>query len=199
MHMVASDGVANTEICALSVKLKSVMKLTVDMIQEFSLLCYLPKRHGKVSKEWFSPTRFRDKSVNSFASYILRMIPIMHLFWDSFKYRSMLPDECQCFEDLLHIAGLLKSGPRNIMGKIDALRRLIGRHHRLLSRLYGRYLKPEQHHLHHIIDHLLYLGILLSRFTAERKHRDLKRIGLHTFRNFEHSVTVDVLNEQCTS
>ena len=84
MHIVAFDGVANSEIHAISTRLRSVMCITVEQIRDFSLQCHLPTMHGKVSAEWFHPRRFKSRTVSSFAAYILSMVPIIVLLLEHF-------------------------------------------------------------------------------------------------------------------
>ena len=48
----------------------------------------------------------------------------------------------------------------------------------------------------HIVDGMLYVGKLLSCFVTERKHKCVKDIALHVFRNFDHTVIHDVVNQQ---
>ena len=43
-----------------------------------------------------------------------------------------------------------------------------------------------------------WLGKLLSCFVTERKHRASKAAALHVFRNMEHTVLRDVINQQCS-
>ena len=58
-------------------------------------------------------------------------------------------------------------------------------------------IKPKLHHMHHILDAMDWIGKCLFCFVTERRHRDIKGIALHVFRNVEHAVVVDVVNQMC--
>jgi hypothetical protein len=197
MHIIGQDGVANSEIHGLALKLQSVMGITRAQIRDFSLQCHLPTMHGKVSAEWFDPRRFKSKTLSSFAGYILSMVPILVLLLEHFGCEALLHAECECFRTLWHIIGILRSGPTASAGYAHVLKALIRTHHKLFVQLYKRYLKPKQHHLHHVVDVAHLIGKILSCFVTERKHKDVKKYAMHCFRHFEHSVTRDVLQEQC--
>ena len=196
MHMLASDGICNAELCAVAHALKESMGINRTRIQEFSLLCKLPKSRGKVHKSWFDEGRYRSYTMVSFASYILAMVPIMHLFLKEVNAAAVVPDVVDCFECLYIILGLFNYlGPHAIFDKRQILRHYIEKCHRLAVNLHGDYvLKPKLHHLHHIAES----HVVLSCFTAERKHRNVKKLALMTFRHFEHTITNDALNEQCS-
>ena len=197
MHIIGCDGVANSEIHAVAQRLQSVMAITREQIRDFSLQCHLPTMYGKVSAEWFHPSRFKKKTISSFAGYILSMVPIMVLLLEHFGCEVRLPVECECFRTLWHIIGVLRSGPTTSAGHAHVLKALIRTHHKLFVQLYKQYLKPKQHHLHHVVDVARWLGKIPSCFVTERKHKDVKKYALNCFRHFEHSVTRDVLQEQC--
>lgn len=74
---------------------------------------------------------------------------------------------------------------------------MIGEVHQLAARICESHqLKPYIHHLHHVVDEILWLGKLMSCFVCERKHRSVKDTALHVFRHIEHTVLADVLNKQ---
>ena len=79
MHCLVGDGVANTTI-ALMLHALMGRKIKPDVVQEFSLMCTLPHKYGKVDKTWFDRKRLKDSTIASFASIILSMIPILYLF-----------------------------------------------------------------------------------------------------------------------
>ena len=121
----------------------------------------------------------------------------MVLLLEHFGCEVLPPAECDCFRTLWHIIGVLRSGPTTSAGHAHVLKALIRTHHKLFVQLYKQYLKPKQHHLHHVVDVARWLGKIPSCFVTERKHKDVKKYALNCFRHFEHSVTRDVLQEQC--
>jgi hypothetical protein len=48
----------------------------------------------------------------------------------------------------------------------------------------------------HLHDGMLSIGACLGCFVTERKHREVKGAACHIFRNFEHTVLVDLVNRQ---
>ena len=62
--------------------------VTTESVQEFSLLCQLPSKWGKVNEAWFSKNRLRRDTMSSFASIMLTMVPILHLWQASSHPRS---------------------------------------------------------------------------------------------------------------
>ena len=196
MHCLVGDGVANATIALMLHALKG-RGIACDVVQEFSLMCTLPHKYGKVDKTWFDRKRLKDSTIASFASIILSMIPILYLFLEEFDLARHMPEEVACFAMLHHIAGLLRLGPGRATAHVGALRRLVQAFHRSFANLWPEHCKPKLHHLHHCIDAIEWLGACLSCFVAERKHRDVKKFAMHVFRNLEHTATASVLNAQC--
>ena len=60
--------------------------------------------------------------------------------------------------------------------------------------LYHHLVKIKFHHLMHLPEDLRRLGLVLSCFVLERKHRDWKRLSLFAFRSVEHSSVTDFVN-----
>ena len=197
MHLIAFDGLANPAPHGTAQQLQSVMGITRAQIIDFSLQCHLRTMHGKVSAEWFNPTRFKKNTISEFAGYIVSMVPIMMLLLDHFGCEALLREECKCSRTLWHIIGILRSGPTTSAGYAHVLKGLAWTHHKLFVQLHTQYVKPKQHHRHHVVDIALPLGKIISCSVTERKHHDIKKYVLNCFRHFEHSVTSDVLQEQC--
>jgi hypothetical protein len=193
MHTLGQDGVANTHIaCAIYALDES--GVPPERIINFAELCRYPSKWGKLDKWAFSPKRLRDETIVSFASTILTMVPVFHLFLDMFA-KDILPQHFKCFTYLHHIVGILRTGPDTAPQFIDTLRTLMERHFELFQELYDANIKPKMHHLFHVIDHMEWLGKLLSCFVTERKHRDVKHSALYVFRHIEHTVLADVVNK----
>ena len=88
----------------------------------------------------------------------------------------------------------LKTRSRKFDAFLNKLRSLIVEHSALFARIYKDHVKPKFHHLFHIPENMRFTKRLLSCFVTERKHRSIKAAGLHTFRNIEHTVTIDIVN-----
>ena len=196
MHVIPGDGVGNSNVAAVLYELQP-LGITTELVQEFSLLCHIPSRLGRVSKAWFSPTRLRNTTIASFASNILTMIPILYLFLHEFGCFETIPEVCRCFELLYWICALLQRGPQDAMKHADRLRQLVIDYHGLFARLHPAYMKPKLHHLHHVVDTMLRLGACLSCFVLERKHRSIKAAALYVFREVEHTTLTTVVNRVC--
>ena len=79
MHMMAHSGVGNTEI-ALILHIIISIGVSMDTICEFAMNFNLPKKHGKVQRNWLTDHRLHDDTINSFASVVLTLIPILFCF-----------------------------------------------------------------------------------------------------------------------
>ena len=196
MHCCVGDGIANSEIAAVWWMLKA-NGVRENHLQDFSLKCILPREYGTVSKQWFSPARLRNNTVASFASIVLSMTPIVYMYLQVMGFDTRWPQVFRCFELLHHMLGLFKLGAEGAIAHVDRIEQIIVEHHRLFQELHGEYVKPKLHHVQHIVQHMRYLGRLLSCFVTERKHRIAKDSALHVFRHFEHTVLAGVLNKQC--
>lgn len=193
MHTVGQDGLANSHIAMATHTIKSQMNIGLDHITDFAALCHYPSKWGKLDKSAFGEARLKNTTISSFASTILTMVVVFHMFLEKFV-ADVLPDVFAAFTDLHHIMGIFRMGSEDSMKHIDTLRKLIKRHMKEFVRLYGTNVKPKAHHLFHVIDGMEWLGRLLSCFVTERKHRDVKRAALYVFRHLEHTVLVDLVN-----
>ena len=82
------------------------------------------------------------------------------------------------------------------MKHVQALPQLISEHNALCATLYPKTVKPKLHQLMHIPEDMQSVGRLLSCFPTERKHRAVKTVGLHLFRNFEHTLLHDMVSQR---
>ena len=112
------------------------------------------------------------------------------------KDDARLSDHFDCLETLHHILGILATGTDKPMEYLGTLKELFPKLHERFLKITDS-LKPKLHHMHHIIDHMEWIGKLLSCFVTERKHRQVKDAALHVFRYMEHTVLVDVVNQMC--
>jgi hypothetical protein len=195
MHTVAQDGLANTHIGYAMHALKDKIGIAPERITDFAGLCNYPSKWGKLDKMAFSPKRLKEKTIKSFASTVLTMIAVFHMFMEKFV-ASVLPDHFEAFTLLHHIVGIFRMGCEDAMQHVDTLKLLLRKHLAALIKLYGGDdLKPKAHHLFHVIDGMEWLGKLLSCFVTERKHREVKESALHVFRHIEHTTLVDLVNK----
>jgi len=199
-HTIVGGGVANVE-CARVLAALSDHGISLDVVTRFLLQFKLPKVHGKVEPSWLATKRLgkKWKSLQSFASTLLSLIPIMAVFLLEVIDEPAHPlyDHMQCFWRLRMIVGILQLGPSNAMQHVQRLRQLIREHAELFTTLYAGHEKPKFHHLFHIVDNMLFLGKLLSCFVTERKHRTTKRCALFVFRCIESVVIKDMTSRQC--
>ena len=195
MHTLVGDGQANSTIGETLRVIKN-HGFATEHVQEFLMHCKLPHKHGKPHAAWLKSSRVKPHTLSSFSSIILSVVPIMYLFLEEFCIHvDELSDVRDCFRNLHYILGILKTGPEDAMRFIDVLRDHMQLHYKQLCALYTK-CKPKLHHMHHIVDGMLYVGKLLSCFVTERKHKCVKDIALHVFRSFEHTVIHDVVNQQ---
>ena len=193
-HIVAQDGIANTHIFDVIDILKRFCGINIEQVQEFSQVCQYPSSYGKLDKSAFGRQRLRQTTIASFSSVILMMVPVLFLFLEKFVADS-IPEHFEAFKILHLIIGILRMGPQDAMQHVETLRTLFANHLDAVVELYGDYVKPKAHHAFHIVDGMEWLGVLLSCFVTERKHRAIKRAALHVFRHLEHTVLHDVVNQ----
>jgi hypothetical protein len=199
-HTIVGGGVANVETARMFAALKD-HGISLSVVTDFVLQFKLAKVHGKVDPNWLSIKRLgkKWKSLQSFSSTLLSLIPILAMFLTEVVDGPSHPlyEHMQCFWRLRMIVGILQLGPSNAMQHVERLRQLIREHAELFIKLYPGHEKPKFHHLFHVVDNMLFLGKLLSCFVTERKHRTTKRCALFVFRSIESVVVKDMLSRQC--
>ncbi len=200
MHILVNGGVANTQTYHLFAALKKE-HVPVELVREYSLEVVLPKKYGKVSPTWLEKARFSKKGgeFHSFASYMLCLLPIVMMFLtDCVKPTGKLLEHIMCWQLLVDIVGLLKSGADFAVHHLELLAKLIAEHHELYLKLYPRRaVKPKWHHLLHLPETYELLKKVISCFVTERKHRSVKGASLFVFRHLEHTCLASIINEQC--
>ena len=196
-HILCQDGLANTEVAMVLHRMQqSAAAITLEMVQSFVVKCTLPRAFGKMEKEWLGKRRLKPDTLSSFSSIMLLIIPTLYLFMQFYNIADLLPDEFACFEQLHFIVSMLRLGPTASMSYIEKLRTFIADHHRRFVSLYGTRVKPKQHHMHHVVDGMLWASKLLACFVTERKNKETKRHAVTTFRTFEMTTLSSVLNAQ---
>ena len=195
-HIFLQDGVANTCIGEIMDILKTHGK-THQHVRVFLKLCHLPSKYGRPHENWLADSCLKGRKLRSFSSTVLNLIPIIFLFVTKYcEADPDLADVVRCITLLQTVCGVLSAGPDAPVRYAKALERMLLEYHSLVAQM-GFYLKPKVHHMHHVLDGMLWLGKLLSCFVCERKHRTVKDNALHVFRHIEHTVLADVINKQC--
>ena len=194
MHTLVSGGVAGTEVAAL-VHVLAEHGITHEHLRNYIRVWTLPKCLGKVDSSCLEPGRVLEDQIRAFASDILDLLPLLLSFLeDAVAPRDICGDNIRCFKLLVRIVEICTRGPRRAAMCVEELRQTIVDHHTLFKKLYPAHIKPKFHQLMHIPENISHMGLLLSCFVTERKHRSVKRSALWTFRNFEYTVVSDMLN-----
>ena len=132
-----------------------------------------------------------------FASELLAIAPRMLAFLeDVMEPRGLLADETRCYRLLVRILQICSFGPRKGAEHKAELRQAIIDHHTDYRKLYPSFIKPKFHAMMHVPENVDYLGVLMSCFVTERKHRLVKRCALWTFREYEHTLIADVVLQE---
>jgi len=196
MHTLVSGGVAGTEMSLLLQAMKS-HGVGYDKVQSFAKGFTLPTSRGKVNLAWFSDARIGDDQLRSFASEQLNMLPILLCFViEVVEPLGIMPMHIASFLMLYDIVEILSMGPHASIPHLNALSARITEHHEAFKLIYPGFIKPKWHHMLHIPDNMKELGVLLSCFVTERKHRIVKNAACHVFRHYEHTVLADLVNRQ---
>lgn len=196
MHTLVGDGVANTVIGEILSEMKR-LSYPMDTVRAFLTECTLPTKYGTARSEWLKDSRIKMHTLSSFSGIVLSLVPILYLYMASFcNDDPRLANHFECLTTLHFVLGILATGTDKPMEHLDDLKKLFPELHEKVLKITAHY-KPKLHHMHHIIDHMEYLGKLVSCFVTERKHRQIKDAALHVFRYMEHTVLIDVVNQMC--
>ena len=168
--------------------------IVLDTLEKYCAKFTVPSENSS-NKNWFSKKHIAPDYVKYFASDILAMVPLLY----SFFTRVVAPlghmaDNITCFGLLYKILSILQCTYVLTAEKYAELRRAVDEHHQLFKRLYPNHIKVKFHHLLHLPEDLQHLGLVLSCFVTERKHRDWKRTSIWAFRHVEHQSTFDFVN-----
>ena len=202
MHTIVSGGVANTHCWFIVEALKNTVNIPLAVLRDFTITCILPHKYGKVSETWLNQKRFHaeDRSLHSFASYMLHIVPIIAMlltdYVDGVAGAQEMKPHIACVMLLANILGLISMGADSAVPFVDLLAEWIVKHHEMFVELYApSACKPKFHHMLHLPELYRRLRKVISCFTAERKHRSVKRKALHVFRHIEVTVLRDVIND----
>ena len=201
MHILVSGGVAGTETAR-------VIEAIVSTLGEGGLpanACYahlqayidqfvMPKASAK-RKGWCVAEKMVGVDhMRCFASDLLDLAPLLLAFLeDVMAPRDLLVEHTRCYKLLVRILHICTMGPRQAASHLVEFRQSILDHHAMYRVLYPTFIKPKWHQLLHVPENIQSLGMSLSCFTQERKHRCVKAVGLWAFRNYETTVLADVV------
>ena len=201
MHVFLVSGVCNILLQQTIIALRREGVMPNDLATFFGQF-RLPKAWGCVDPEWFSKARIgrvaEDKDGwKGFASELLTIWPILRCFMDkAIEPSGRLPRHVQCVRLMDRILRLASSGPKTAAEHIGVLEAMMADFAAVYREEFADLIKPKFHHMHHLADHARNIGVLLSCFPSERKHKQTKALANHTFRHFETALTADLLNQQ---
>lgn len=202
MHMMCVAGVANVEVEQLLAVLHA-SGVGPTMVTAFFANFTLPKQHGNIEADWFTPKRMgrageEKDGWRGFAGELLVIVPLLHAFLQiavAPAADANLHKHIRCFALLDKILKLLSLGADSAMPWLGLIKETIDQHGRLFASLYSEVIKPKFHHLHHVTDGMQNAGKLLSCWVTERRHRSTKAYANHTFRYYEATLTLDAFNK----
>lgn len=193
MHCLVSNGVADVELglfaqamCGAGISMKQLEAFVLEFRGLHSVNAF--------GKDFLAKRLKGDGSAfKGFSEELLSLLPLVQVFCDMVLVPlGILGRHIACFNKLCVIIEVLKLGDEAV-NHVTFLRDTIKEHHELYIELYGLdETKPKLHYVMHLPD-LQRLGINLSCFVTERKHRLCKAVGARTFAHFESVLLQDVL------
>ena len=194
MHVLLSGGVASAHTAVLIASLHAILPGARAQAQAFVGCFVMPKARGRNPSSLLDDKRVMDDHMRCFASELLGLAPLLLAFLqDAIVPRGLLVDNVRCYSLLVRILQICTMGARRGASFVDELRRCIDEHHALYKRLYPNAIKPKWHHMLHTPEDVTDIGLLLSCFVTERKHKTVKRAAVWTFRHYDHTVIADVV------
>ena len=190
-HVLLSGGVAGTHMARLLATLGTEIR---RQLQAYVACFQMPKAAGKNPSSLLDDKRVEDDHMRCFAGELLDLAPLVMAFLeDALVPKNLFPDHTHCFSLLVRILQICTSGPRRAASNVDELQRTIDNHHEMYKRLYPEWIKPKWHQMLHIPEDVKDLGLMLSCFVTERKHRSIKRAAVWTFRHYDHTLISDIV------
>ena len=194
MHSLVSNGVAGTESARLIAELQE-HGIEIEHLRHYVGAFTLPKAHGKAPTGILDANHVGDDKLRCFAGELLSLVPLLLAFLeDVIVNRGIMLEHHRFYKLLVLILAITICGPRAGARRSRELGQSIIEHHELYRKLFPECIKPKSHHLLHVEENINHIGLLLSCFVTERKHRSVKRAGLWTFRNYEHTLIADIVH-----
>lgn len=196
MHcMFASGGVAQYNVNAFLLEIVRVGLPLAD-IDEFAAKITTPSSKQKLTRTFFQDrTVLRDGAhIKAFASEMITAIQVLGIFSDVVLLpMGVLGSHIKCFDLLRELSGTLVMGDV-VATMLGRAREVMQNHHEKLAELYPLVVKPKIHYLKHSFDSIERLGVNLSCFGPERRHKDAKRIAEFAFRDVCKTMLVRMTN-----
>jgi hypothetical protein len=194
MHSLVSGGVAGTESARLIANLQE-HGVTFEHLRRYVSAFTLPKAQGKVPAAVMAADKVGNDNLRCFAGELLTLVPLLLAFVEDYIVnRGIMLEHCRCYKLLAHILAICTCGPRGGAQRSRELGQSIIEHHTLYRKLYPEFIKPKFHHLLHLEENIDQIGLLLSCFVTERKHKSVKRAAYWTFSKYEHTLIADIVH-----
>lgn len=193
MHTFVSGGVAGTETARLVHALQGE-GYTTAQVTRYMAQYVLPKRNGKVSKDWLGAGRILEDQMRlASASDLLTIVPLLDEFMtEVVQPHGQLEEHRKCFAKLRIVLDLCCLGSEAAAERVAQLQLAIEQHAEQYKALFPDFTKPKFHHALHLPEHIRFVGKLLSCWVTERKHRAVKAAAQWHFRTPERSTTKNV-------
>ena len=167
----------------------------LDTIAAYAEHFHVPACHGKINPKWFDEHHLAEDHVRHFASDVLHMVPMLLSFMlDVVAPLGVLQRHIEGLDKLNKLLSFFLHCGRMTEARYHAMSALIHDHRSIFAELYGDYVKIKFHHAGHIARDLYELGICLSCFPLERKHRTTKALIVWAFKNCEMTCVHDYVN-----
>ena len=183
-HTYCSNGIASTHLAGVQWAIIEEPLLKSRNIGLETITAYVehfnaPACHGRINPKWFDDHHLAEDHVRHFASDVLAMVPLLLSFMrDVVAPLGVLQRHIEGLEALNKVLSFFAHCGRVTEAKYHEMSALIHDHRSIFVELYGDYVKVKFHHAGHIARDLYRLGICLSCFPLERKHRNTKSLIL---------------------
>ena len=200
-HVMSVAGIANVEVQQVVAELRR-SGVPATLITDYFSNFVVPKGMGRVSQDWFTTSRLGKPSEEKdgwkgFSSELLTLVPILLSFLEvTVAPMGVMGRHIESFRLLDRLLKLFSIGAEGAALHLELIERTIVQHAAIFEVVHNSVIKPKAHHIFHLPDHIKNTGKLLSCFVTERKHRSVKQIANHVFRNFENTLVRDMLNSQ---
>ena len=199
-HTYCSNGVASWHLAAvLHVVVDNPVLIRANIglhtITEYCSNYKVPRCHGRINKYWFDPAYLAKDHVRHFASDVLMMVPFLLAFMvDVVQPLGVLLRDIEGLALLDKVLSFLVHAGRMMEDNYRELQSVVVQHLTVFAELYPNFIKVKFHHAGHLPRDLFKLGVCLSCFPLERKHKLLKSMIVYVFRSVEMTCIKDYVN-----
>ena len=199
MHvLMASGGVAQYTTNKFIYELKHAHNISPDDLDRFQANIIWPKTCQKPLTKKFFKDRFVDDPgahIKTFAAEMFSVLAVLELFVEMvLEPRTAMVEQCMCLKAMRKIVCILNLGSQAV-DKVKELRAAIMTRFNLFTRLNPECVKPKLHFLWHVPDQIEKDKSNICCFGPERRHRLVKGIGSHVFRQMEDHIISKLLND----